>query len=361
MSVEIKVGVVPAGALGSAFAKIAADMGHQVTLYFNRPESLETFKATHRSDRLEGIDLPRSIHGTCDIQEVVKGARVLFLAPPSVRFREVFQNLKTSLRGDCDVLIGTKGLEEGTNLTMSQIVLQERPNHIDHVAVMSGPNIANQMALRKETGTVIASYQAGTAKRLQALFNTNYFRVYTEEDVIALETAGALKNIMAFGVGIVNVLDVSQNTKALYFARALAEMAMIGKVLGAQDERPFMGLSGAGDFFLSCIGQGTRNTRAGEAFARGRSLKELETSKDLVESLYTVKVAADIVRKHNLNAPITLAINGMVHEGWDKSVCIQQLMDRKPEKEQLRDKDLGFYLARLGTRLLHNIGIGRTL
>lgn len=361
MPAEIKIGVVPAGALGSAFAKIAADMGYEVTLYFRRPEALEVFKATHRSERLKGVDLPRAIHGTSDIHEVVKDAQVLFLAPPSVQFREVFRQLKPSLDNDTDVAIGSKGLEEGTNITMSQVVLEERPNHIDHVAMMSGPNIANDVALHQETGTVIAAYRGETATRLQVLFNTNYFRVYTEEDIIALEAASALKNIMAFGFGIVKELGVSKNTKALYFARALAEMAIIGKTLGAQDESAFMGLSAAGDLFLSCIEDGTRNTRAGQDFAKGQSLEELQASGDLVESLYTVRVAADLVKKYRLNAPITLAIHGMLYEGLDKGDCIQRLMDRKPEKEQLRDRGLGFRLARLGTRLLHNAGVRRVL
>lgn len=358
-SPEIRVGVISGGALGSAFAKISADMGYPVTMYFHRDEALDKFERTYRSDRLEGIDLPRSIRGTRSLTEVARESSVLFLAVPSEKFPEMVNDLKPDLKPDCDVLIGTKGLAKvkGEYKTMSAVFIRTC-NHMDRVAVMGGPNIAEQVANHKETGTVIAAYHEKTAIRLQELFNTKYFRIYTEEEVIPLEVWGALKNIMAFGFGVVKAQQkIGTNTLALYFTRALAEEALIGKYLGVKDTGTQIGLSGAGDFFLSCTGEGTRNTQAGEAFANGLSLRDLRKSKTLFESLRTVSVVADLVKKKNLNAPITLAIHGMLYEGWDKSAWIQLLMDGKPEREQFKKKGLSFRVGRLSMRALHKLGI----
>lgn len=255
-----------------------------------------------------------------------------------------------------DILIGTKGLEKGTNFTMSKIVLDEAPDLIDNLAVMSGPNLAREMALHKQTGTVFASYNEATAKRLQALFSTYYFKVFREEDVIGVEAGGALKNIMAFGAGIGTVVGMSQNSGAFYMTRALAEMTRLGMLLGAEREMTFMGLSGIGDLYVSCVGEGGRNKKAGMAFARGE-LANFLSSGILVESLFTVRAAVALVREHGEEAPITEAINGVLYEGLSIRQGIRQLLDRQPAKEFNGISNLRFQAGRLLMRLLHRIRI----
>lgn len=362
-SPEVRVGVISGGAMGSAFAKIAADMGYPVTLYFHHDRALDYFKANYRSERLKGVDLPRSIYGTRRIAEAVEGQNVIFLAVPSEKFPQVVEDVEPLMKNGSIALIGSKGLARvgGKDRTLSQVFLRECKNRrIDHLAVMSGPNKAEQMALHKETGTVIAAYHAETAKYLQTLFHTNYLRVYTEEDVVAIEAWAALKNIMAFGAGILKSQEVSDNTMALYATRALAETVLVGKHLGVEDEMTILGLSGVGDFLLSLIRDGTRNTRAGVAFDQGASLEQLRKSGTLVESLHTVAVAAHLVKENKLNAPIILGLNGMLYEGWSQKAWIQLLMDSKPEREQFKPKGVKFRLARLGMRLFHNIVINGT-
>lgn len=351
MSIEhVRVGVIPAGALGSAFAKLAAERGYEVTIYFHHPESLQEFERKHKSPRLKGIPLLGNVHGTCNIREVVEGSNVIFFAPPSEKVPEVFEKVEPILE-DQYFISGSKGLIQGKNsnvLTMSQYILEKKPRLVDQLVVMSGPNLAREMALHKETGTLFVSYNTDTAKRLQSLFYTDSFRIYTEEDVVGAEAGGSLKNIIAFGAGAGAAFRVSQNTQALYITRGLAEITRLGMALGAKDERTFSGLSGLGDIVVSSVGKGSRNKRAGKAFALGQSAETLSSSGILVEALHTVKIAATFARKHGVDAPITELIDRALRGEIKASECIRYLMSRQPTREFNGVRSLRFAAEQLG-------------
>lgn len=339
MSVEeVKVGVIPAGALGSVFAKISAERGYQTTLYHHNPGSLDEFRRTRISGRLPGIKLPETIHGTSDIDEAVKDKDVVFIAVPSGTIEEVLGKI-ASLMGyntATAIVFGTKGLVKATNSTISRYVQDRIPGYLDQIAVMSGPNKALELANQRETGTVIASYNPDIADRFQRWFSTSYFRIYTEEDVVGVEAGGALKNIFAFGDGIAKALGVAGNSEALYIARVLPEMKRLGIGLGADSESTFDGLSGLGDLYVSCVGEGTRNRRAGEAFVRGKSVEQLQSSGELIEGLETIRRAYALALEKSIDAPITTGLYRALYEDLNIQEGIQQLMGRRLTKEQTR-------------------------
>lgn len=350
---RVKVGVIPAGAMGLAFAQLASERGHLVTVYFHHFESLDRFERTRKSERLKGKRFAEDICGTNDIREAVEGMDVVFMAPPSAKFEEVFEAVEPFFEDGQDIGIGSKGLIRGTNSTISQYILGRKPKMVDNLVVMHGPTLAREMVAHKETGIVFASYNEETAERLQALFYTDKFRVYTNADVVGVESGGALKNIMAFGAGAGAAMRISQNTMALYLTRSLAEMIRLGMALGAQDERTFSGLSGFGDLIVSSMGKGSRNKQAGRAFALGQSAESLLSSGTLVEGLHTVKVAAALANERGIDAPITKAIERAlrgelkIHEG------IQYLMSREPTKEYNGLRSLRFNLDRLRMTFWH--------
>lgn len=343
---RINLAVIPGGALGKAFAGLAAEQGHRVAVWCHSRESLEEYQPSSKNIRVTG-----------NMKEALLGAQVIFLAPPAKNFRGVFREVY-SFSGSAFsatetlYLSGSKGLEKGTCYTPTQVILNEQPRLVDRIAAMSGPNLAKEMMRHDNLGTVISSYTADTAKYLQTEFQSKYFRVYTEPDVVGTEAAGALKNIFALGAGMGNALGVSPGTMALYMTRSLAEMTKLGMALGAQDRSTFMSLAGIGDLYLSCAKGATRNEEAGEELASGKTREELLASRKLIEGLYTVDVAVVLGRKHGIEIPITEGIYGVVHGDFDVREGIERLMGRQPSEEQLGGRAWPFRLARLGQRIL---------
>lgn len=354
MTTEVKVGVAPAGALGSVFAKISAEHGYETTLYHHHPDSLNEFRKTRISRRLPGIKLPETVKATSDIVEAVKNKDVVFVAVPSRTIEEVFGRINSFIGDRTMLVIGTKGLVEETNSTISSFILGKQPDLVDQIAVMSGPNKALELANRSETGTVIASYNPDVADRFQRLFSTPYFRIYTAEDVVGVEAGGALKNIFAFSDGIAKALGAAGNSEALYITRALAEMKRLGMALGAEYESTFDGLSGLGDLYVSCVGEGTRNRRAGEDYARGKTVEQLRASGELIESLDTIRRAYAFALEKGIDAPIATGLYRVLYEGLDIQEGIQQLMSRRLTREYTKF-DPRLLVGRLGMRAWHRL------
>lgn len=340
---QLKVGVVSAGALGSAFSHIsAADLGYDTTLYFHNPDSLKEFEKTRISRRLPGEQLSNKIKGTSHIEEAVVGKDIVFLAVPSrvihITIDQMLGGRNPLVEYNTVIVIGTKGLIEGSNSTISTFILEKypHPDLVDRIAVISGPNKAEELARRQLTGTVIAAYNPFLADQLQQQLSTPYLRIYTSDDPVGVEAGGALKNNFAFGIGISRGFGVAANTEALYYTRAFAEMKRLGMALGAANEDTFNGLAGNGDLYLSCIGEGTRNSRAGIEFAKGKTLAQLLASDKEIESLHTIKRAYLFALERGIDAPITTALYRVLYERLDIREGIQQLIGRKLTKEDIR-------------------------
>lgn len=350
------IGIGPPGEWGSAFAKVVAENGHEVRLLMRTPQDVGEFQRTHQTKRLKGVDLPDNVKAYSDREEFARGLDALALAPPSRFFRPYYREITPYLDPQIDIISLTKGLEQGTNLRMSAILLEEDPTRIDNIAVLSGPNLAKEVAQSEViAGTVVAAYTLDTATRIQDWLNSGRFRVYTSEDVEGVEYYAVLKNIMALGAGIADELKVAQISKALYFTRALEEMYRFGMDLGAQ-EATFRSLAAVGDVALSFYGGATRNYRAGVKKAQGQSTEEILQG-ELAEGIYALKSAVDLTRQHEIDAPLTIALYGVFFEGLDIHEGISQLMGRQPKKEHEGVMDLGRQAGRLVMKWLHRLGI----
>lgn len=356
---RITTAIGPSGEWSSAFAKVIAERDdHHVRLFFRDPVDLKSFQETHQTKHLKGVEMPPDVKGFCDIKTWIDGAELVILGPPSIYFREFWNMVKTSIKPNTDILILTKGLEQVTHLLMSDIILEKDSTRIDHIAVLSGPNLAKEIATGAVAGAVVAAYDPKTANRIRARLNSDRFRVFTSNDVKGVQVGGALKNVAALGAGMIDEFKVADSTKVFYLTRALEEIAAIGTTISNNPlkahESTFRGLAGYGDLSLSCYGKNTRNFRAGSRIVQGwpidRILKE-----ELVEGYYTLKTAMELV-KDSKDYPIISALYGIWYEGVPVRGDINQLLGKQPTKEQFGNKDIGFRLRILMVRILHNLG-----
>lgn len=340
---QSRVGVISAGALGSTFADIVADLDCETTLFFNNPDGLREFERTRISRRLPTKKLSKKIRGTSNLQEVANNKDIIFISVPSrvipVTLDRMFGGEEPLVDSETVVVLGTKGLVEGVNSTISTYILDKYPNPdlVDRIAVWSGPNKVEELIRRQGvTGTVIAAYNSYLAEQLQHQFSTPYLRIYTSDDPVGVEAGGALKNVFAFGMGIARGLGAPGNTEALFYTRALEEMGRLAMALGAADKETIYKLSGNGDLYRSCIKKGTRNSRAGIAFAKGKSLEQLLSSGEEIESLHTIKRVYYFALERGIDVPITTVLYRALYEGLDIREGIQQLTGRKLTKEDTR-------------------------
>lgn len=355
---EKTVAVGPAGQWGSAFALVLARSGHHVRLFLNDPGDVRYFQDYHRTKGLDA-EMPSNVIAFSDIKQWIDGAELVVVSPSSSGFRPFIRKINPSIPSKTDRLILSKGLEQETCKRMSEIMLEEDPTRIDHVAVLSGPNLAEEVARGELAGAVVASYNPGVADRIRKIVNSDSFNVYTSDDVAGVEYGAAFKNVTALGAGMADAFEVSSSTKSFYLTRSLEEMAALGKALGAHDST-FRGLAGYGDLSLSCYkgrdGQTTRNYRAGFRLAQGWSVEKV-LSEELVEGYYTLKSAMELAQLHKIPSPIIAALYGIWYKGVTIRGDINQLMGIQPVKEQFGDKGIRFRLSRFLTRVFHNTGI----
>lgn len=317
----MKTVVVGAGAWGTAFARVLADRGHEVTLAARDPEQARAIAETGRNPRylsdvpLHGISAAPIDDAPLDESELV------VLAIPSRAFADV----AAVLPDDGPVLSLTKGLDPATGNRLSTL-LGERP-----VAVLSGPNFAEEIGHGLPAATVIASEDAAFAERLQHELNSLIFRVYVNEDLVGVELAAASKNVIALAAGGVDGLGLGDNAKAGIVTRGLAEMARLGEACGGRAET-FSGLAGLGDLIATCWSHLGRNRRAGELIARGSSPEEAAAQIGTVEGLTTALVLRDLARKVGVEMPITSAVCDIL-EGKSLDDLIAGLMGRRPTAE----------------------------
>lgn len=326
MASRFNISILPAGAWGTALAIPLSDNGHNVKLYFRQEEDSKNFnKYKQNLKRFPKTKFNGLVSATHNLGGVVSEADVLVLACDSVHVRNFFGQISPYLNGKVKILCVSKGIEERTNLCMSQ-VLEEVDSAIrSRLAVMSGPNFAIEVAKRLPTMTVIASDNEKVAKDLQRVFSSENFRVYTQDDVIGVELGGALKNVIAIGVGIGDGLRYGENGRAALITRGIAEMIRLGVKMGA-DELTFAGLSGMGDLILTCTSGKSRNHNAGLQIGRGANPKELIESDETIEGLLTVKAAYEIAKSKKIEVPIIEMVYKIVYEGFSPKTGFENLM-----------------------------------
>jgi glycerol-3-phosphate dehydrogenase (NAD(P)+) len=314
--------VVGAGSWGTVFSALLVELGHEVTLACRDPEQARAIAATGRNPRyFRELDLD-GVAATTIAEAPIGEAEVVCVAVPSRAFREVAE----ALPGAAPVLGLAKGLDPRTGDRLSQVV-RGRP-----VAVLSGPNHAEEIAERKPAASVVASEDEDLATGLQHALISPRFRVYVNTDLVGVELCAAAKNVIALAAGAVDGLEMGDNGKAALIARGLAEMSRLGEACGARPET-FAGLAGMGDLVVTCWSRHSRNRRAGELIARGASADEAQTRiGTVVEGLTTAPILRDLSRRLGIELPITEAVCRVL-DGVSLQELVSSLMGRKPTDE----------------------------
>jgi glycerol-3-phosphate dehydrogenase (NAD(P)+) len=330
-----RVAVFGSGSWGTAFSVILADAGSEVALWGRRAELTEAINAKHENpDYLPGIELPRTIAATADAEGAAKDAELIVLAVPSQKLRSNLTAWAPLLPEDGVVLSLSKGVELGTTKRMSEVVLEVTGLPPARVAVLSGPNLAGEIAQRQPAASVIACADEEVAARVQALCHTPYFRPYTNTDVVGTELAGAVKNVIAIAVGMAEGMGFGDNAKASLITRGLAETARLGAAFGA-DPYTFSGLAGLGDLVATCSSPLSRNRTFGEKLGRGLSVAEIVAStRQVAEGAKSCASILQLARAHGVDVPIVEHVVAVVHEGVPPLEVLRSLMSRaaKPER-----------------------------
>jgi glycerol-3-phosphate dehydrogenase (NAD(P)+) len=318
----VRVVVVGGGSWGTAFSRLLADHGHTVTLAMRDPEQARAIGETNRNPRYMGSVSLDGIDATTIDDAPLAAAEAIVLAVPSRSFAEVVR----ALPGEAPVLSLTKGLDPASGRRLSTLV-EARP-----VAVLSGPNMAEEIAAGLPTAAAIASEDLDLAERLQREINSSVFRVYVNRDLVGVELCAAAKNVIALAAGAVDGLKLGDNAKSALVTRGLAEMARLGEACGAQPET-FSGLAGLGDLIVTCWHPSGRNRLAGELIARGRTPEDAVAEiGQTVEGLTTAPVLRDLAHRLGVDVPITEGVCTVLG-GTELSDLLVNLMGRRPTEE----------------------------
>jgi glycerol-3-phosphate dehydrogenase (NAD(P)+) len=311
---EPKVVVLGGGSWGTTVASICARRGP--TLQWVRSEkTANDINENHRNTSYLGKDqvLSESLRATTDFGEAARSADVVVMGVPSHGFRDVLTELASELRPWVPVVSLVKGLEQGTNMRMSQIVDEVLPGH--PAGILAGPNIAREVAEGYGAAAVLAMPDQHLAARLAQLFRTRRFRVYTIDDVLGVEMAGALKNVYAIAVGMGYSIGIGENTRAMVIARSVREMSKLGEAMGGQRDT-FAGLAGMGDLIVTCTSQRSRNRHVGEQLGAGKPIDEIISSMNQVaEGVKAASVIMEFADKYGLNMPIAREVDGVINHG----------------------------------------------
>lgn len=328
-----RVTVMGAGAWGTAFSLVLADAGCQVTLWARRAEVAAGISATSRNpDYLSDIELPAAVGSTADPVQALDGAEIVVLAVPSQRLRESLSRWR--LPEGALVVSLAKGIELGTDLRMSQVITEAAGVPAERVAIVTGPNLAREIAERQPAAAVVAAADQETARRLQAACHSPTFRPYTNTDVLGCELAGATKNVIALAVGMGTGLGYGANAIASVITRGLAETARLGEAMGA-DPHTFAGLAGLGDLVATCSSPLSRNRTFGEHLGRGLGVEEATAvSNGVAEGVKSCESVADLARSHGVDMPIVTGVQRVVTGRWTPTEALQQLLSRAPKPER---------------------------
>lgn len=306
-----QIGVIGAGAWGTTLAVRLADAERPVTLWAHSSEAAERLAHARQNQRyLPGVIFPPNVRVATDTSYLAEPHRLFVLAVPSEHVRATLQRLAERLHPGVPVLSVVKGIEHGTRLRMSQVIHEELPGR--PIAVLSGPNLAREIAAGKPAGAVVASTDADLAAMVAQLISGERFRVYTNPDVIGVELGGALKNVVALAAGMVDGLGFGDSAKAGIITRGLAEMTRVGMAAGA-NPMTFSGLAGVGDLIATCMSPQSRNRHVGEQLGLGRPLDEvLGEMRMVAEGVKTVSTVVELADQHGLHMPIARTIHDVV-------------------------------------------------
>ena len=325
----MKTAVVGSGAWGTALAIRLCENGHDVVLWTFEKELIPQMRQERQNPRLPGVTLPEGIEISSDYG-CVSGCQLIVVASPSFPIRSVCKSIAPHIDEDAVVVCVTKGLEDGTQLRMSEVVQQETGHT---VVALTGPSHAEEVAQGIPTGCLAACEDQSLAEFVQEAFTSDNFRIYTSPDVVGAELGAALKNVIALCAGITDGLGYGDNTKAMLMTRGLTEMGRLGVSLGAKKET-FAGLSGVGDLIVTCTSMHSRNRRAGILIGQGvPPMEAMEQVGAVVEGYYAAKSAWELCVKQGVEMPILQAAYKVLYEGASAADATKKLLVRQPKAE----------------------------
>lgn len=330
-----RVAVIGAGSWGTTVASLAA-RNVPTVLWARRPELADSINAHHvNPDYMPDLVLPADVVATSDLVNAIDGADIVVMAVPSHGFRSVFTELERVVGDHMPIVSLTKGIEQHSLSTMTEVVAQVAPRHDRaRTGVLTGPNLASEIAASQPAAAVIAMKDQTAARAIQALFMGPMFRVYTNDDVVGAELAGALKNVMAIAAGMSDGLGFGDNSRATLITRALAELTRLGVALGGRPGT-FAGLAGMGDLIATCSSPRSRNHQVGYALALGKTLEEIVSEMRMVaEGVKTTKGVMGLAERAGVEMPIVEQVGRVLHEGVHPRDAVLTLMTREAKAEQ---------------------------
>jgi glycerol-3-phosphate dehydrogenase (NAD(P)+) len=326
------IAILGGGSWGTAVSKLLSENNHKVKIWFRNEEKAETVKNTRENKYyLPDIKIPENVLITSDIHEAVTGADIIILAVPTKEVRGLITKNMDVFKNDAILVNLSKGLEKDTLYRISQVCEELLPNN--KFVALSGPSHAEEVALEMPTTVVAASRDEEVAELVQDVFMSDYFRVYTNTDIIGVEIGGALKNVIALAVGISNGLGFGDNTKAALINRGILEIARLAEKMGA-DKLTFLGLSGIGDIVVTCTSVHSRNRRAGILIGKGYTKEEAaEEVGMVVEGIITTYAAYQLAKKASVEMPIVNELYAVLYLDHKASDTVQRLMKRNKKHE----------------------------
>jgi len=332
----MNIGVLGAGSWGTTLAVLLAKKGYQVRLWAHRPEFAALLEAERENIRyLKGVHFPENLQVVDHLRNLIAWSQMIVTAVPSQALRETLLGFR-DLPLDGKILVNVaKGIEIGSGKRMSEVLLEVLPAlQAAQVAALYGPSHAEEVSRQQPTTVVASSQSLKTAEKVQEVFHTNMFRVYVNTDIIGVEIAGSVKNIIAIAAGISDGIGFGDNAKAAIITRGLAEISRLCLKLGG-DPLTISGLSGIGDLVVTCLSRHSRNRYVGEKIGRGRSLDDVISQMNMVaEGVHTSKAVFELSRAVGVDMPITQAVYEMLFEGKPAEQAILDLMTRDPKQER---------------------------
>ena len=330
-----RVCVLGAGSWGTALAMVLAENGHDTLVWTHRPEQADEMNEMHTNkEYLPETILPENLRATSDIAKAVAHAETIVVAVPTKAIREVCEKMIDTLDKKILFVHVSKGIEPDSLKRISEILAESLPaEFVEEIVVLSGPSHAEEVVQHHPTTITAACANLAAAEKVQDLFMSPYFRVYTNEDVIGVEIGGALKNVIALAAGITDGLDYGDNAKAALITRGLAEITRLGVKMGG-NPFTFSGLTGMGDLIVTCTSVHSRNWRAGNMLGKGMKQQEvLEQMGMVVEGVRTTKAAFQLAEKYDVAMPISTALYGVLFNDVEPKEAVDALMMRVKKRE----------------------------
>ena len=329
-----RVAVFGTGSWGTAYAAVLADAGSRVRLWGRRAELVERINDTHvNEDYLPDLVLPKAISATADAEEAVEGVDIVVLAVPSQTLRVSLMKWADFIPPHAAVVSLMKGVELGTTKRMSEVIAEVAGVALERIVVVSGPNLAKEIAGKQPAATVVACVDESLAERVALACAAPYFRPYTNTDVVGTELGGAVKNVIALAVGMAEGMGMGDNTKSTIITRGLAETVRLGVALGA-DQATFWGLAGVGDLIATCMSPLSRNFAVGVNLGRGMSVSEVVAlSRQTAEGVKSCQAILQLAQHHGIDVPIIENVAAVVHEGRKPDRVADMLMSRARKAE----------------------------